>query len=298
MKNELKKTDPLVSIIMTCFNNYKTLKDSISSIFNQSYKNWELIFVDDGSTDQSIKIISQISDSRIKIFSLNKNYGRGVSYQKGLTEASGQFIMFLDSDDWWYSDKIIKQINYLKNNKNVMLVGSGLITSNNYRPIGIRCNKKIVNIKNKSISDPLIAFATVCIRDKIIQKYNFDSNLKVAQDTDFLLTICTNEFYSNLDDVLYVYNESSSFNWIKIKKALKNTIISFKKYKKKFIFDYYINAIKINFKIFIYFIFFAMKIEKILLNLRVDKLSEENMRLFYKERNSMLKAKSKIFKDC
>ena len=234
MNNNLKESHPLVSIIMTCFNNCDTLKDSVSSIINQSYQNWELIFVDDGSTDQSLKIINQVSDRRIKIFSLGKNYGRGISYQKGLDNAKGKFIMFLDSDDWWYSNKIIKQIQYLKNNDDIMFVGTGLITTKNYKPLGIRCNKQFSNIKQKKIKDPNLAFATVCIRNSIIGKYSFDKNLKVAQDLDFLRTLCINEKHSNLKDILYVYNESSNFNWKKMKNALKNTKIGLKKYKKIF----------------------------------------------------------------
>lgn len=297
MDNNSKKSQPLVSIIMTCFNNCETLKDAISSVINQSYQNWELIFVDDGSTDQSLKVVKQVLDSRVKIFSLDKNYGRGVSYQKGINNASGKYIMFLDSDDWWYSNKIVKQIQYLKKNHNVMFVGSGLITSKNYKPIGVRCNKKVSNIINKKIIDPSIAFATICIRDTIISKYSFDKNLKVAQDSEFLRTLCMNEQYSNLEDILYVYNESNSFNWIKMKNAMKNTKIGLKKYKQKFFLDYYLNIIKINFKILIYFFLFLLRIEKLLLLHRVNNPSSKNLELFYKEKDLMLKVKSKIFKN-
>jgi glycosyltransferase involved in cell wall biosynthesis len=298
MKDHLKQAKPLVSIIMTCFNNHNTLQDAISSIINQSYQSWELIFVDDGSTDKSLKIINEILDDRIKIFSLKKNYGRGFSYQKGLNEASGKFIMFLDSDDWWYSNKIIMQLDYLKKNKNTMFVGSGLITSENYIPIGVRSNKKFSNIINKKvIANPPIAFATICLRREMISKYSFDRNLEVAQDNDFLRTLCMNEYFSNLNDILYVYNESSSFNWSKMKNAWKNTKIGLKKYKKSFFLDYYISIIKVNLKIFIYFIFFSMKIEKLLLHLRVSAASEEDLNLYYKEKNMMLKVKSKLFKN-
>lgn len=298
MNDNLKEAKPLVSIVMTCFNSENTLQDAISSIINQSYHNWELIFVDDGSTDQSLKIVNQILDDRIKIFSLNRNYGRGFSYQKGLNEASGKFIMFLDSDDWWYSNKIIKQLDYLKKNNNTMLVGSGLITSENYMPVGVRCNKKFSNIINKKcIEDPPIAFATICLRRKMISKYSFNRNLEVAQDNDFLRTLCMNEYFSNLDDILYVYNERSSFNWSKMKNAWKNTKIGLKKYKKVFFVDYYISIIKINLKIFVYFILFSMKLEKLLLHLRVSTASEEDLKLYYKEKNMMLKVKSKFFKN-
>jgi len=297
MDNNSKNSQPMVSIIMTCFNNCETLKDAISSVINQSYQNWELIFVDDGSTDQSLKVVNQIIDSRVKIFTLDKNYGRGISYQMGLNKANGKYIMFLDSDDWWYSNKIIKQIQYLKNNHKVMFVGSGLITSKNHKPIGVRCNKKFSNITNKKITDPFIAFATICIRDTIISKYSFDKNLKVAQDSDFLRTLCMNEQYSNLEDILYVYNESGSFNWIKMKNALKNTKIGLKKYKQKFFLDYFLNIMEINFKIFIYFILFSLRIEKLLLHYRVNTPSLENIKLFYKEKDLMLKVRSKIFKN-
>lgn len=298
MNDNLKDSNPLVSIIMTCFNNQNTLQDAISSIISQSYQSWELIFVDDGSTDQSLKIINKILDNRIRMFLLKKNYGRGFAYQKGLNEASGKFIMFLDSDDWWYSNKIIKQLDYLKKNKNIMFVGSGLITTDNYIPIGVRCNKKFSHIINKKfIASPPIAFASICLRKEMISKYSFDRNLEVAQDNDFLRTLCMNECFSNIDDILYVYNESSSFNWSKMKNALRNTKIGLKKYKKTFFLDYYITIIKVNLKIFFYFILFSMKIEKLLLYLRVSNASEEDLKLYFKEKNMMLKVKSKLFKN-
>ena len=296
MNGNLKKYKPLVSIIMTCFNNANTLRDSISSVINQSYSNWELIFIDDGSTDHSLKIASQISDNRIKIFPLKKNYGRGVSYQNGLNQANGDFIMFLDSDDWWYSNKIIKQLNYLKKNKNVMFVGSGLITTENYNPIGVRCNKVYSNTFNKDFINPPLGFATICLKREIISKYSFDKKLKVAQDIDFLRTLCMNEIFSNISDILYVYNESNSFNWLKIKNALKNTKIGIKKYKNFFLLDCYINLIKINLKIFIYFILFSLKLEKLLLYFRVKAPSKKDLKLYEREKNMMLETRSKFFK--
>ena len=188
--------------------------------------------------------------------------------------------MFLDSDDWWYSNKIARQIQYLNKNHMIMFVGSGLITSENYKPIGVRTNKKLSNITNKKITDPFIAFATICIRNTIISKYSFDKNLKVAQDSDFLRTLCMNERYSNIEDILYVYNESSNFNWLKIKNALKNTKIGLAKYKRNYFWAYFWNVAKINFKNLKYFFLFLFGIEKILLLNRVSSLSSKNVKLF------------------
>ena len=296
MNEKFKVTEPLVSIIMTCYNNDNTLEDAISSIINQSYKNWELIFVDDGSTDQSLKIINHIVDKRIKIFSLNKNYGRGTSYQKGINEAKGEFIMFLDSDDWWYSQKIEKQINYLIINDDTNFVGSGLITTENYKPLGVRCNRIISKKNCKGITDPPLAFATICIRSKVMSKYKFDEKLVIAQDADLLRTLCMKEVFSNLDNILYVYNESASFNWVKIKNSLKNTKIGIKKHKNFFLLDYYVGIFKINIKILIYYIFFLFKFENLLLKLRSNSISAEILDLFEEEKKLMLKTKLKIFK--
>jgi teichuronic acid biosynthesis glycosyltransferase TuaG len=294
-KNNL---NPLVSIVMTCYNSSSTLKDAIASVKNQSYENWELIFIDDGSTDNSLKIIKEILDDRIKVYSLGKNYGRGFSYQKGLDVATGKFIMFLDSDDWWYSNKILKQINYLKKNENVMIVGSGLITTENYNPIGIRCDKKTHNVTNNNdISDPEIGFATICIRNQILSNYSFDKNLKVAQDIDFLRSLCMNEIYSNLNDVLYVYNEYSSLSLSKVRKSFKNTKIGLKKYKKNFFIKYYKNIIKANFKVIFYSLFFFIKLEKLLLKLRVRSPSQKELKIYYEEKDSMLVKRSTLFKN-
>ena len=87
-----------------------------------------------------------------------------------------------------------------------------------------------------------------------MSKYKFDQRLVIAQDADLLRTLCIHEVFSNLDNILYVYNESASFNWVKMKN-LKNTKIGLKRHKKKFLLNYYIGILKINFKI-IFFIFY------------------------------------------
>ena len=105
------KNEPLVSIIMNCYNGEEYLRDSINSVINQTYKNWEIIFWDNQSTDKSSEIFKGYSDKRLK-------YYLAPSHTKILYEArnyatkkiNGDFIAFLDVDDWWCSDKLEKQI--------------------------------------------------------------------------------------------------------------------------------------------------------------------------------------------
>lgn len=104
----------LVSIIMPCYNSQHFISEAIQSVINQSYVNWELIIVDDASKDQSIEIINQFKDSRIKLFSLTENKGSGFARNYATERALGKYIAFLDADDIWKANKLEIQIQFMK----------------------------------------------------------------------------------------------------------------------------------------------------------------------------------------
>lgn len=108
----------LVSIITPSFNSEKFIAETIRSVQNQTYQNWEMIIVDDCSTDKTVSIVECIAnnDSRIKVYKLDKNSGTGIARNTALDKASGKYIAFLDADDLWKPKKLEIQINFLKNN--------------------------------------------------------------------------------------------------------------------------------------------------------------------------------------
>lgn len=107
----------LVSIIMPSYNTAKYISASINSIINQTYKYWELIIVDDCSTDNTDEIVNKfLKDERIKYLKNEKNSGAAISRNKALKEAKGKWIAFLDSDDLWVPEKLEKQINFMEEN--------------------------------------------------------------------------------------------------------------------------------------------------------------------------------------
>ena len=107
----------LVSIIMPSYNTAKFISDSINSVLSQTYSNWELIIVDDCSSDNTDEIVSPfLSDKRIKYLKNEKNSGAAVSRNYALREAKGKWIAFLDSDDLWEKDKLQKQIGFMEEN--------------------------------------------------------------------------------------------------------------------------------------------------------------------------------------
>lgn len=107
----------LVSIIMPSYNTAKFISETIESVLAQTYTNWELIIVDDCSTDNTDEVVkSFLSDNRIKYIKNEKNSGAAVSRNRALREAKGKWIAFLDSDDLWMPDKLQKQIAFMKEN--------------------------------------------------------------------------------------------------------------------------------------------------------------------------------------
>ncbi len=108
--------EKLVSIIMPAYNCGKYIEQSINSVISQTYKNWELIIIDDCSTDNTIDIVNKFDDKRIKFLQNPKNSGAAISRNYGLREAQGKYIAFLDSDDLWLSEKLEKQIKFMKEN--------------------------------------------------------------------------------------------------------------------------------------------------------------------------------------
>ena len=106
----------LVSIIMPSYNTAEYIKESILSVLNQTYTNWELIIVDDCSTDNTDDVVAEFSDERICCLKNEKNSGAAISRNRALREAKGKWIAFLDSDDVWHPEKLERQIRFMEEN--------------------------------------------------------------------------------------------------------------------------------------------------------------------------------------
>ena len=111
--------DNLVSIITPCYNSEKYIEDCVNSVIAQSYNKWEMIIVDDCSSDASVEKIMLLSniDSRIRIIKLEENHGAAEARNIALEDANGSFIAFLDADDFWEPIKLECQINYMTKKK-------------------------------------------------------------------------------------------------------------------------------------------------------------------------------------
>ena len=138
--------EDLVSIVVPVYNCEKFIRQTINTVKKQTYNNWELLLVNDCSTDRSKEIIIKElkDDDRIKLLELEKNSGAAIARNKGIENARGKYIAFLDADDLWNEEKIEKQIRFMKDNGyEFTFTGYEFVDEN-----GID-NKKIVKVPEK-----------------------------------------------------------------------------------------------------------------------------------------------------
>ena len=110
------KMKDLVSIIMPSYNTAPYIRNTIQSVLEQTYQNWELIIVDDCSEDNTDDVVAAIKEDRIKYFHNDRHSGAAVSRNRALREAKGRWMAFLDSDDLWMPEKLEKQISFMESN--------------------------------------------------------------------------------------------------------------------------------------------------------------------------------------
>jgi glycosyltransferase involved in cell wall biosynthesis len=255
----MKEKKPLVSIIMNCLNGEEFLKFSIKSVIEQNYKNWELIFWDNKSTDSSLKILKSFKDKRIRCFCSKKRTVLYDARNQALRRAKGKFIAFLDVDDFWVKDKLSKQIPKFKNKQ------VGLVYSNFYKYYDLNRKKEIAfknklpkgNVTKYIIKNYQIGILTVILRKSFLIKKNvFDFKYDLLSDYDFILNFSLKHNFDCIDKPLAFYrihnnqlqkrkmiSQAAQFcNWFKKENIKKK----FKKYDLSTInkkYDYY-NLVK------------------------------------------------------
>jgi len=218
--------DYLISIIIPTYNSATFLKQTIDSVINQTYRNWELLIVDDGSTDDILEIVNPAinKDSRIQYFESAENFGGPAKPRNiGIQHSKGEFIAFLDSDDIWVPNKLELQMECFSKNSDILLVGTNCQTF----PNGI--SNELFLFKNKIISFNYllnnrkgIITSSVLMKRKVIDLIGYfdeDKRLIAVEDTDFWLRLLKFQDYSVLimKESLVKYrlhgnNISSSFN--------------------------------------------------------------------------------------
>ena len=191
----MKNKEPLISIIVNCFNGEKYLNECLESILSQSYKNYEVIFWDNNSTDKSKLIFLDIKDNRFKYFSDNKHVTLYGARNKALKVTTGKYVAFLDVDDMWYPDKLEKQLKIMEENSEIGFCYSGFkfLSENSKKVKSAYNNKKLKSgyICSDLIKNYNVGILTLMVNKSIVSKnkIKFDERFTIMGDLDFVLRL-------------------------------------------------------------------------------------------------------------
>lgn len=199
----------MVSVIMSVYNAEKYLEEAIVSILNQTYKNFEFIIINDGSTDNSLSIIEQYQKQDKRIFLINRNNkGLVVSLNEGINQAVGKYIVRMDADDISLPTRVEKQVKFMENNLDIGVCGTAIT--------GFGYNLK-KNIYRYSLSDDMLktqllfssifAHPTVIMRKELFLNYNlyYKEKYKHAEDFGLWIEMAKYTKFANLKEALLKY---------------------------------------------------------------------------------------------
>lgn len=234
---------PLVSILMNCYNGEKYLKEAIDSIYAQTYENWEIIFVDNCSTDKSAEIAKSYNDGRLKYYKTEKNISLGAARNFGLQFVTGEYLAFLDTDDIWINNKFEKQLKII--NEDIAFVYSPVIQiDENGKYLRETTINKVNNFKALLERYDINMHSTL-INLKLVN-VEFNKELSYCPDYElFINIVAANKKFDFIDSPLVKYrihNNSLSKKIVDIQmkellqvlEQVKKNSALYDKYKKSF----------------------------------------------------------------
>lgn len=200
--------NPLVSVIINCHNGAKFLRKCIQSVLNQSYQNFEIIFWDNQSSDNSFKIAKSFKDKRIKIYKSKKFFKLYKSRNLAIAKCSGKYITFLDTDDLLIRSKIKDQVNKIKESNSIKMVYSNYFVlldkkKNKYIKFLKKLNSGIITQEILNSYD--IGILTTLTKREVFKKRKFDTSYDIIGDFDFFVKLSLKNKIAAIQKPLAIY---------------------------------------------------------------------------------------------
>ncbi|HEY9850634.1 MAG TPA: glycosyltransferase [Leptolyngbyaceae cyanobacterium] len=204
---------PTISVIIPVYNGEKTIRETIESVLNQTFTDFELIVIDDGSQDKTVEIVSSIRDERLKIFSY-PNSGVSISRNRGISHVSGEYISFIDADDLWTEDKLELQLKALKENSQAAVAYSWtkcIDESGNFSRRGSHISvtgdvyaKLLLIDFIENGSNPLIR------KQALTEVGEFDASVTPSEDRDMWLRLAAKYHFVAVPSPQILYRQSDN----------------------------------------------------------------------------------------
>jgi len=198
---------PKVSVLLPIYNAERYLQETLDSLFAQTFTDFEIIAVDDGSSDASIKILKNNTDSRLKVVSNEKNLGISDTLNRAISIATGQYLARMDADDIAYPSRFEKQVAYLDSHPEVDVLGTWFRLFGGTVPQVIENPVDHAGIQAALIFDSALGHPTVMIRASSLTKvtHAYDAKFNKAEDYEFWTRGSNQLVYANLPEVLLDY---------------------------------------------------------------------------------------------
>ena len=197
---------PLVSVIINCFNGEQFISKCLYSVINQTHKNLEIIIWNNKSTDNSLEVVRRINDNRIKIFNSDVHTNISIARNRALNNSKGEYICFLDVDDFWDTNKINKQLkSFEKKNVGLSFTNFWYVKINKYQT-----SKKNIKLKfeggliNKIIKKYEIVLSTIMIKRNLLNKLKkpFNEKFHIISDFEFTLRLANITSFDHIKEPL------------------------------------------------------------------------------------------------
>jgi glycosyltransferase involved in cell wall biosynthesis len=208
---------PAISVVIPVFNGEKTIRETVNSVLNQTFSDFELIVINDGSTDSTLEILDSIQDSRLKVISYS-NAGLAASRNRGITHATGEFISFLDADDLWLPEKLAEQLKALQTNPEAAVAYSWtdyINAESQFLQSGSHISVSGDVFSKLIVINFIESGSNVLIRKSALNEVgNFDEALTAAEDWDMFLRLAARYHFVAvpLSHILYRRTNSMSSN--------------------------------------------------------------------------------------
>ena len=216
--------NPKVTVLMSVYNGEKYLQEAVDSILGQTFKDFEFLIVNDGSTDKTGKILESYNDPRIKIINNEKNIGLTKSLNKGLKLARGEYIARQDADDISMPERLEKEVEFLNQNRSAGLVGTDYLIINEKGKVVhiVKCLNGSRELRIKLLEGNQFGHGSVMLRRECIGKVGtYREEFKFAQDYDLCLRIAEVYDVANISEPLYKWRIDSKSISV-AKKALQD----------------------------------------------------------------------------
>jgi len=232
--------EPLVSIMMPCFDAERTLPMALGSLRAQTYENWEALVVDDGSSDQTWEVLRAFGDPRLRLERFNRNRGRGAARQRCLEMASGAFLSFLDADDWLFPEKLAQQVALMQEHPDLVVVsGASIITDAAGDAVGlihrgVALGQRLATGVFSYPGPPPLSFPPCMVRMGPARAAGFNPQFRRSQDSDFLIRVMLSKRYGVSSIPVYAYSQAEAAGLDKTLEGYRFRLRSYGQYTKSY----------------------------------------------------------------